>query len=195
MPECYDIARKKEVCSVSTAGIKKFLDRTGLGKKYQDDPDLFIKGAYCYADRVYVDCRLLLGDEESEEESKQGDGEKTLVLSEDEMTQRLISFPVSDPSKLRYEKEIMDCWYDHVMKLQGDDGKNKIYSDGIFAAFENELYFSCKGQKKGRAHIVAYDLESEKMRELGVGELAYQVLSLLSGFAWMDMNNTQGGFE
>ncbi len=191
--ECYDIAKKKKICSVSKTEIERFLDREGLGKKGKERPELNIEGAYCYSGRVYVDCHLLYFDEGREEESKGGDGEKPLLLSEDDMIQRLVSFPLGEPSKLRYEKDVMDRWYDYVMKLQGDDG-NAVYSDGIFAAFENAFYFSCK-EKEGRSHIVAYDLDDGEMRELGEEELAYQVLSPLSGYVSMDMNNTQGGFD
>lgn len=183
---CYD-SRKKEAYSLAAAEIEKFLDQEQLygGKEYENHRELKIAGIYPYADRVYVDCHLLLGDAEDGEGSGGGGTDKAVPLSEpDNQIQRLVSFPKGEPSRLRYEKEMMDSWHDHVAGLQGDDGEKVMYSDGIFAAFENELYFSCKGEKKGRAHISVYDLESGEMRELGEGELAYQVLSPLSGYVY-----------
>lgn len=67
-------------------------------------------------------------------------------------------------------------------KVEEDHREDVIYSDGIFAAFENELYFSCKGKKKEGAHIMVYDLDTKKMTEVGKEELAYQVLSPMSGY-------------
>lgn len=166
--EYYDTAQKKALGTLSRKEIGKFLDQKKLFGVKQDSRDLWITMAFGHRGRIYFACRMCYDAEEERDRTKP-----------DDVRDVLLSCPEGDLSALSYEEDISEWWYGNTEKQMAENESSNahvIHLGGFVAAFENELYVSYRDPKKHGEHLMLYDLDTGKMREVGRKELAYQVM-------------------
>lgn len=166
--EYYDTAQKKVLGTLSRKEIGDFLDRKKLFGLKQDRRVLWMTMAFGYQGRIYFACGMRYDMVEDR------DGWKP-----DDVRDVLLSCPEEDLSALSYEEDISEWWYGNTEKQMAEGESSSahvIHLGGFVAAFENELYVSYRDPKDHGEHLMLYDLDTKKKREIGEKELAYQML-------------------